>query len=167
GRPEGLLMDANGLRFWMLSSQGDWSLDAGASYCKTRKRLHLRSTPDAPPIPENFAQASSLVENVPFALDQFGTFARFISGHVMGAAPGLDEVPIYTPPTNKGVTDLVLGYDGVLYAAVDGQLVFIDRRNRWPNFTLPRSGTDFKVWRLAAHPDGGVVALDRERRQLL
>ncbi len=160
-------MDANGLRFWMLAAEGDWSLAEGAAYCQRRRRLHLRSTPDAPPVPENRTQAASRLDAVPFALDQFGTFAHFGSGHILAAAPGLEEVPIYTPPPATQVTDLALGYDGVLYAAVGGQLVFIDRRGRWPDFTMPGSGTGFKAWRLAAHPDGGVWILDRDNQQLL
>jgi hypothetical protein len=50
---------------------------------------------------------------------------------------------------------------------VDGQLVFVDRHNRWPNFTLPQTAFGFQAWRLAAHPDGGVIALDRDNHQLL
>jgi hypothetical protein len=125
-------MDANGLRFWMLSSESDWSLvnsapdsPAGVAYCATRKRLHLRSTPDAPPNVENFAQVAALLDAVPFALDPSGTYARWdaASGHVVAGGAGAGEVPIFTPPPLAPVTDLVLGYDGVLYLAVDGQVV--------------------------------------------
>lgn len=170
-------MDSNGLRFWMLSSEQDWTpvnpapdQTPGVEFCSARKRLHLRSTPDAPMNPESFSQASGLLDAAPFARDSFGTYARFISGHVMAGGAGTTEAPetpIFTPPPLTPVTDLVLGYDGVLYMAIGGQLIFNDRHNRWAAFTLPGSGVDFTVWRLAAHPEGGVIALDRDNHQLL
>lgn len=170
-------MDSNGLRFWMLSSQQDWRLaepppddpSAGVTYCASRKRLYLRSTPDAPPNAEDFNRASDLLKLVPFARDPYGTYARWDpnSGHVMAGGAGPGEIPLYTPPSHDAITDMALGYDGVLYLAVDGQLLLIDRRDRWANFTFPKSGTDFKAWRLAAHPQGGVIVLDRDNRRLL
>jgi len=57
-----------------------------------------------------------------------------------------------------------MGTDGVLYLAVSGTLVLVDRRNRWPDFTLMAPG--FRFWRLAALPEGGVMALDRRGSQL-
>jgi phage tail-like protein len=167
-------MDSNGLRFWMLSDESDWSLLAsapaqpsGAYYCASRKRVRLRSTPDREPPAEVFGQAVNLLNATPFARDQFGNYARWDagSGHVVTSGSGPDEVPIYAPPPLETVTDLVLGYDGVLYIAVAGQLVFVDRKNRWPNFTFPDAAT--KYWRLAAHPNGGVLALDRDTPQLV
>ncbi len=62
------------------------------------------------------------------------------------------------------MTDLAMGYDGVLYVAVAGTLVLVDRRNRWPNFTL--TDATFKFWRILALPAGGVLALDRTTPQL-
>ncbi len=167
-------MDSNGLRFWMLSDESDWSLlpsaadqPSGAYYCASRKRVRLRSTPDRDAPPEFFGQAKNLLDATPFARDQFGNYARWDagSGHVVASGSGPDEVPIYAPPALQTVTDLVLGYDGVLYLAVGGHLVFVDRKNRWPNFTFPDAAT--KYWRLAAHPDGGVLALDRDTQQLV
>jgi len=84
-----------------------------------------------------------------------------------GSGPGggdtVDEVPIYAPGRTD-VTDLAMGYDGILYVAVGGSLVMIDRRGRWPNFTL--NVADFSFWRLTALPEGGVLALDRNAPQL-
>jgi phage tail-like protein len=57
-----------------------------------------------------------------------------------------------------------MGFDGILYVALSGSLVLVDRRGRWPNFTLTVPGFDF--WRLAALPQGGVLALDRATPQL-
>ena len=104
-------------------------------------------------------------------LDQYGNYARWdaTSGMVMAGGSGadgtatLDEVPIYAPGS-PDVTDLAMGYDGILYVAVGGSLVMIDRRGRWPNFTL--TAPDFSFWRLTALPEGGVLALDRNAPQL-
>jgi phage tail-like protein len=223
-----LIMDSNGLRFWMLSQRDEWlppwrpntpyllhqgvvdasgnlqavtntsgdSKSAGAEplwpanagetvtdgnlvwtcqgpseqaslfYCNKRRRLQLRSLRTGNPPSEDFNQASNLLNVTPMARDQFGNYARWdaANGQVVAGGSGSGEVPIYTPPPGAQITDLVLGYDGVLYVAVNGALVLIDRRNRWPNFTL--SVANFNFWRLAAHPDDGVLALDRDKPQL-
>jgi phage tail-like protein len=162
-------MDVNGLNFWMLAEQGDWLPPAGSSdlsYCVQNSRLQLRGARTGPPLTEIFSIASALVEVPPMARDSFGNYARWDagSGHVVagGSAPG--EVPIFAPPPLQPVTDLALGYDGILYVAVAGSLIFIDRRNRWPNFTLTDS--NFNFWRLLPLPAGGILALDRANARL-
>ena len=87
-----------------------------------------------------------------------------IAGQIVAGGSGPGEVPIYTAPAGQTVTDLAMGYDGVLYVAVGGSLVLIDRQDRWANFTLTVPG--FNFWRLVALADGGVLALDRTARQL-
>jgi len=144
---------------------------SGLFYCNKSKRLQLRSVRTAGPPSEDFTIATGMVNAVPMAQDQFGTYARWdsSSGHVVAGgsgptgAPPPDEVPIYVAPQSQ-VTDLVLGYDGILYIAMGGALVMVDRRNRWPDFTL--TVPDFSFWRLAALPEGGVLALDRNKPQL-
>lgn len=160
-------MDANGLRFWMLSSRDDWKTSIGSGglfYCTDSNRLQLRSLRQGSPPVEDFAAASKMVETTPMTRDQFGNYARWDlgSGHVVAGGSGPGEIPIYTPP--GAPTDLVQGYDGILYVAVDGTLVMIDQRARWPNFTL--ADKNFQFWRLAALPGGGVLALDRTNSQL-
>ena len=162
-------MDANGLRFWMLSRRDDFPWSAGTQglqYCDKTHRLQLLSVSSAPAPVEDSVLAKGLVDSVPMARDRFDNYARWdsASGHVVagGSAPG--EVPIYTPPAFQSVTDLVLGCDGILYAAVGGALVMIDLRQRWPDFTLSVSG--FTFWRLAALAEGGVLALDNAKPQL-
>lgn len=149
--------------------KGAWQ--AGLFYCNQSKRLQLRSErTDAPPN-EDFPTVTNLVETVPIAQDQFDTYARWdatsaqivAGGSGPSNATGLDEVAIYAAPPAT-VTDLVMGYDGILYIAAGGALVMVDRRNRWANFTF--SAPDFKFWRLAALPQGGVLALDRDTPQL-
>jgi phage tail-like protein len=144
---------------------------AGLFYCSKNNRLQLRSMRTGSPPVENFNTATTLVQTTPMTLDTFGNYARWdsSSGLVMAGgsgpsdAPPPNEVVIYAPGPVQ-VTDLVMGYDGVLYLAIGGSLLLIDRRNRWPNYTL--TVTDFKFWRLAALPEGGVLALDRNAPQL-
>ena len=144
---------------------------AGLFYCSQNNRLQLRSVRTGAPPVEDFTTATNMVGVVPMTLDQYGNYARWdaSSGMVMAGGSGpddtatLDEVPIYAPGT-PDVTDLAMGYDGILYVAVGGSLVMIDRRGRWPNFTL--SVPDFNFWRLTALPEGGVLALDRNAPQL-
>ncbi len=162
-------MDANGLRFWMLSRRADWPWSAGTEglqYCDKSGRLQLLSSSSAPTPVEDSALAAKLVESVPMARDQYDNYARWdpASGLAVAGGSGQGEVPIYAPPPFQAVTDLVLGYDGILYIAAAGTLVMLDRRERWPAFTL--SVPDFSFWRLAALAGGGVLALDREKPQL-
>jgi phage tail-like protein len=144
---------------------------SGLFYCDTNSTLQLRSVRAGTPFLESFNQAAALVNVAPMTMDQFGNYARWDSstGLVMAGgsgpsdAPPPNEVVIYAPG-NPNVTDLVMGYDGILYVALAGSLVMIDRRNRWPDFTL--TIPDFNFWRLAALPEGGVLALDRAAPQL-
>jgi phage tail-like protein len=144
---------------------------AGLFYCSASNRLQLRSVRTGGPPVEDFNIATSMVGVAPMTLDQFGNYARWdaSSGMVMAGGSGPsdgaqpNEVPIYAPG-QPDVTDLAMGYDGVLYIAVAGSLVMLDRRGRWPNYTL--TVADFNFWRLAALPEGGVLALDRTTPQL-
>jgi phage tail-like protein len=154
-------MDANGLKFWMLSEQSQWSIppDSEASYDVERNNLRLASRGQSPAWPMTFQDATLRLEHVPHTRDEFGTTARWdrVSGSVMatGALPG--EVEIF-PPTTL-LTDLAIGYDGVLYLAVGGEIAMLDLRGRWETVVLSEKG--FTAWRLAAAPSGGVWVLDR------
>jgi len=144
---------------------------SGLFYCSDTNRLQLRSVRTGSPPVEEFNVATSMVETAPMTLDQFGNYARWVksSGLIMaggsgpGDAPEPDEVPIFTP-LQPDVSDVAMGYDGVLYIAVAGSLVMVDRRGRWPDFTF--SVPDFNFWRLVALPEGGVLALDRTAKQV-
>jgi len=143
----------------------------GLFYCSKNNTLQLRSVRIGDPPKEDLNIAAKMVNTTPMTLDQYGNYARWdTTGDIVMAggsgpsdAPPPNEVPIYAPG-QPNVTDLVTGYDGVLYVAMGGSLVMIDRRNRWPNYTL--TAPDFKFWRLAALPEGGVLALDRTAPQL-
>src|SRR5262249_7208092 len=152
-------MDSNGLNFWMLSTAADWLPPGGSDtlyFCPSKRRLRLRSRRSGTPPVEDFAAASALIATTPMSQDAFGNYARWdpATSTVCGGGVADGEVAIYTPPSGETVTDLAMGFDGVLYIAVSDSLVLVDRRNRWPNFTL--SVPDFHFWRLAALPGGGV-----------
>ena len=144
---------------------------SGLFYCSGNNTLQLRSMRTGSAPVEDFNTAFGLVETTPMTLDQYGNYARWdmSSGLVMAGGSGPsdaqppNEVPIYAPG-QPDITDLAMGYDGVLYIAAGGSLVMIDQRNRWPIFTL--TVPDFTFWRLAALPEGGVLALDRSKPQL-
>jgi phage tail-like protein len=112
--------------------------------------------------------AVDLLHQVPQTRDQFGTYARWdiVSNRVVATGAGAGDVGIYLPPAGHRPTDLALGYDGVLYVALynsgenTGQIVMVDRRDRWPAFTVPLP-PGFVPWRLAADPGGGVWVLNR------
>ncbi|HWC76876.1 MAG TPA: hypothetical protein VG778_05410, partial [Blastocatellia bacterium] len=174
-------MDANGLRFWMLADERHWRLleeIPRVEYDRECRTLRLASERDLDGIEGDVPELDAGVESalraraqlrvaaVPQTRDQFGTFAFWDSTTrtvmAAGAVPG--EVPIFVPPGPAIATDLAIGYDGVLYMAIDGQVVLLDRKDRWDPVTLAEAG--FTAWRLAAAPDGGVWVLDRENRRL-
>jgi phage tail-like protein len=152
-------------------NQGSDTAQIGLFYCNSTQRLQLRSMRTNSPPLEDFAAATTLVETVPMTLDTFGNYARWDApaGMVVAAGSGPsdaappDEVPIFLP-AQPNVTDVAMGYDGILYIAAGGALTLVDRRDRWPNFTL--TVPNFNFWRLAALPEGGVLALDRNTPQL-
>ena len=135
-------------------------------YCAATGRLQLLSVRVGKPPQEDFPTATQLVEATPMARDSYGNYARLTSDgkHIVAGGSGPGEVPIYTVPSGQQVTDLTIGSDGILYIAMGGSLVLVDRQDRWPDFTVTAAG--FNFWRLAALPDGGVLALDRTKPQL-
>jgi phage tail-like protein len=171
-------MDANQLRFWMLSDPVDhWERLPEApsgQYTiyrdKSRRTVRLASAPaiptwEEPSEPEDLAGLEELVQQVPGTLDTFGTWAYFDreQAAVMAAGAGPEpRVLLPFDPTNAFSlpTDLVLGRDDVLYVAAGGGKVLLkDTRNRWDPATVSVEG--FDAWRLAPAPGGGVFALAR------
>jgi phage tail-like protein len=160
-------MDANGLKFWMLAAQADWSLDSDAvQFEKTNRALRLARQGSAADFPANEAEAVKRLDLVPGTIDRFGTSAFWspVDGAVMaaGAVPG--NVRLFVPPAGA-VTDVALGYDDLLYIAVAGAIAIADPRQRFDPAVVPAL-PGFAAWRLAAHPDGGVWALDKDHNKL-
>jgi phage tail-like protein len=79
----------------------------------------------------------------------------------MGAQP--DAIDILAPQPKDIVSDLAIGYDGILYLAIGGQLLLNDRRNRWDNTSLVTE--NFNPWRITPDPKGGLWVLDRNRNR--
>ncbi len=165
-------MDANGLRFWMLSNAEDWhaaSAPADVFHDAARRSLRLASRSERT---LNLAAASlsaalSKLELTPGARDAFGTWAYWDSprGQVMATGALTGAVPIFQPPLDDQPSDLALGFDGVLYLALSsGAVVMLDRRDRWDPVLLRVEG--FSAWRVAPDPTGGAWILDRVHRRL-
>jgi phage tail-like protein len=152
-------------------NQGPDTSQAGLYYCNGTHRLQLRSMRTDPAPNEDFNTATTMLQTVPMTLDQFGNYARWdatggmivAGGSGPSDAPPPNEVPIFWP-AKPDVTDLAMGYDGILYVAAGGALILVDQRNRWPPFTLTVPG--FTFWRLASLPGGGVLALDNVAGQI-
>jgi phage tail-like protein len=169
----------------MLADKESWKLleeVPHVQYDRERRSLRLVSERDLevagdpaqpldPAIESDMRVRAQLrLASVPATRDEFGTFAFWDAPTrtvmAAGAVPG--AVPIFVPSGPAIATDLAIGYDGVLYMAIDGRVVMQDRRDRWDPLTLsaPDEAAPFQAWRLAAAPDGGAWVLDRENRKL-
>jgi phage tail-like protein len=169
-------MDANGQRFWLLAEGGHWWDDPDVQWDAARRALRLasrrparpRPVPDGPAAHEaTRTQARLRVERVPGARDAYGTSARWDGDTrrivATGALPG--EVPVLALwRSGIDATDIALGYDGVLYAVADGEVMLHDRRGRMKDERVRRIG--FDAWRLACDPAGGAWVLDRANCRL-
>jgi phage tail-like protein len=180
-------MDANQQRFWMLSDRTDWPLDGsdiGVEYDLTCRRLRLRDQRPSRPLDGSLNESAveALLLTPARAIDAFGTMAFWnpversvqVTG---GSRLTSDPLTLFILPPNTRVADLAMGFDDVLYLALQetgsgGAVVrtaigMFDPRGRWrhPNlFSLELS--DFTPDRLAAAPDAGIWILDREKRKI-
>jgi hypothetical protein len=167
-------MDANGLRFWMLSTADHWhylgdpietEYDAD---CQTLQLASKRSLPPwstTDPSGETLeSEAVTRLEKVPQTQDPFGTRAYWDSDDKSVKAIGAFPNPIDILIPAEAPTDLTIGYDGILYLVFANSVLLQDRRDRWLPESVSQSG--FQPWRLAADPAGGVWVLDRTNRQL-
>jgi phage tail-like protein len=162
-------MDANGLRFWMLSEPQHWIMPGdppSLEYDRARRILRLADQRPSPDWPANEAIAAAQLDRVPQAIDDFGTRAYWSAdtGMVMTTGAVAGEIPIFSPPVGAQMTDLAMGYDGILYIAIGGAITLLDLRGRWKPVSV--EDTAFKAWRLAADPAGGVWALDLTKQKL-
>jgi phage tail-like protein len=173
-------MDANRQRFWMLANAADWPAAPdgdGVEYDKACRRLRLRDR--SPKLRGTLiAQAAEELLAVPArAIDPFGTIAFWNatarSVQVTGGSSVTDNpLTIYTARPTERVADMAMGFDDVLYLALqdttgERAIGMFDPRGRWrhpPVFRVDL-GT-FTPDRLAADPTGGIWMLDRGRLQI-
>ena len=151
-------MDANGSRFWLLAEGRHFPSRSHAVWDRRCRVLRLASERTLPPpadIAAAFAIASSALERVPRALDAHGSLAHWVEqadthgnvGAVVVASPHLpDEIVLLALPERP--SDLVAGYDGVLYLALGDRVLMHDLRGRWPDEAVRLAG--FAPWRMAA-----------------
>ena len=175
-------MDSNHQRLFLLADERDWDEAAEVEYDSGCRRLRLRDRRPRRPLPGVVSQGSvmALLGTPSRAIDAFRTIAYwddasrnlFATGAV-GQASG--PVSLWVAPPNTRVADLAVGFDDVLYLAIQesdaaGAVVrtavgMFDPRGRWrtpPVFEVTLPG--FTPDRLAADPAGGVWVLDRGRR---
>jgi len=164
-------MDANGQRFWMLADKSDWDIiDPVIEYDNTSRSLKLSSQRATPFNQERnaieLALAESHLQKIPATLDEEGTLAFWddaekavIIDNSLGA-----RKKIFVPAIDRVPTDICMGFDGVLYIAIDGKVLMHDQKWRWSTVILSEMG--FSAWRLSAIAEGGVWVLDREHAKL-
>jgi phage tail-like protein len=167
-------MDANGLRFWLLADGRHFPSRSHAVWDRRCRVLRLASERTLPPpadIAAALATATSALERVPRTLDAHGSLARWVEeadangnvGAVVVASPHLpDEIVLLALPERP--SDLVAGYDGVLYLALGDRVLMHDLRGRWPDEAVRLAG--FAPWRIAADVAGGAWIIERASGRL-
>ncbi|MBU4295136.1 MAG: phage tail protein [Desulfobulbaceae bacterium] len=163
-------MDANRQKFWMLASENQWHRlgdPPDLEYDGDRRSLRLAHQRRFTAFADSQTIARDRLELIPQTLDQYGNRAYWDSDDnsliATGAMKG--KMVILTPGAETGPpTDMAMGHDGVLYMAINGQVLLHDRRDRWDDTTV--SAPEFNPWRLAAIPDGGMWVLDRVHGKL-
>ncbi len=166
-------MDANRQQFWMLSEQAHWHLigdPAELEYDEARRSIKLTNQRRQMTFFDDLVLAEERLALTPQTLDEFGNRAFLNSDtNTIIATGALDgDVEIYVPDTDSSeITDLVMGFDGILYIAIDGRIVMHDRRERWQQQNIEVPGLiDFSAWRMAADPEGGIWVLDKNNKRL-
>ena len=173
-------MDANRQRFWMLAERADWPApgsDPTVEYDAECRRLRLRDNRPKLAGSLNQSAAEAVLGTSARAVDSFGTVAFWDPvAHAVQASGGSsftgDPITLVAVPPDVRVADLAMGFDDVLYLALQksdgGRAVgMFDPRGRWrhPRVFDLETGA-FTPDRLAADPCGGAWVLDRDARLL-
>lgn len=159
-------MDANGSRFWSLQAAAHWpTLGQGGDHVRWHaacSALCLASERELEAPADAAASRSAALlalSEVPRALDAQGVVCSWHapSRAIVVRSAHLPEAAIALP-LDAVPTDLCVASDGVLYVALPGRVFMHDLRRRWASVSVTEPG--FSPWRLAAHPGGGVWALE-------
>lgn len=158
-------MDANGQHFWLLAEDADWRTRRHVRWDARCRALCLASERrlSAPPA-DAAAVAAGALEAIPRCLDSSGALAYWNAAAQAVVARSALPGEAVLLPLPEAPSDMAVGYDGVLYAAVSGAIHMHDLRRRWSDVTV--SAPDFLPWRFAADPGGGLWVLDRTRNCL-
>lgn len=165
-------MDANGLKFQLMHSAEHWRLleePSGLEYDQARRALRLAHQRREISFADNPALAEERLALTPQTLDAYDNRARLDDSgkRIVATGPIPGEAEIYQAAADSSITDIAMGYDDVLYIAIDGRIVMQDRRERWDQFNYEVPAVPgFDAWRLAADPGGGVWVLDRDNKKL-
>ncbi len=170
-------MDVNGQNFCLMSAASHWNLlgePSGLEYDDTRHSLRLAHQRREVRFIDNRTLAEERLLLTPQTLDNYGYRALFdeesksiiAMGMLSDAKPSITEI-VKLEDASSEVSDIVMGYDGVLYIVIDGRVFMHDRRERWSqqNVVVPEV-SGFKAWRMAADSQGGVWVLDRENKKI-
>lgn len=169
-------MDANHQRFWMLADEADWLAPGsdGAEYDDHCRRLRLRDRRPLRNFPGTVSTlaAQDLLDLPSRAGDAYETLAFWDEAGLRvratgGGAPQSAPVDLCETPPDHRVADLALGYDDVLYVALQStvggaaSIGLFDLRRRWNPGALFELELTGLPDRLAADPAQGVWVLDR------
>ena len=160
-------MDANGQRFWLLGDASQWRAHSHTVWDAECRVLRLASERTLPPPADPaaaLAAASSALERIPRTVDAQGAVAYWNDAASAVVARSYLPSEAVTLALATAPTDLLVGFDGVLYCAMSDSIRMHDLRGRWADVSVAAAG--FVPWRLAAHPQGGVWALERASGRL-
>ncbi len=166
-------MDANGQNFCLLSARSDWnylSEPSGLEYDDSRLSLRLAHQRREARFADNFTLAEERLLIAPQTLDVYGNRARVdaSSNRIIASSHDSGETILFDPEDGSvEISDIVMGFDDVLYIAIEGRIIMHDRRERWleQNIEVP-TVSGFIPWRMTADPQGGVWVLDRDNKKI-
>lgn len=169
-------MDANKQNFWMLAEERHFDLSVPLqplAWDQEKRCLRLPGKRQKTSFSGLQQAAEEKLERIPFTKDAYNNIAWWDATEEAIVASGALEgvVTIYEPALlsesetelSNIPTDLAMGFNGVLYIAINGMVRMQDRRERWPDIEIKEEG--FFPWRMATCPLG-VWLLDRDNSKL-
>jgi phage tail-like protein len=158
-------MDANGQRFWQLADAGDFPDRRQVAWDGALRLASQRTLEPALAPAAAQAAAQAAIDRIPRAVDALGCVAYWddAAKAIMATASHLTE-PAVVAGLAQAPTDLCVGRDGVLYAALPDGVLLHDLRGRWNDAAVALPG--FVPWRLAPCDTAGVWVIERDSGRL-